>query len=161
MLKAPKEQEDLSSVNTPKPPRSHRPSPEPACLQEDQEPDQSTQEVLRDSSPLGTPPQDTAVRPMSLEEQPQEKAVYEAREAEDDTSKPERAEAAEKLTYKGEAANIGSHTQPPKCRASSQIINSKEDEEDEEDEEPRPAKRRKRNSQHARPTPVHVEQYTP
>jgi hypothetical protein len=51
---------------------------------------------------------------------------------------------------------MGSHTQFSECRASSQIINS---EEDEEYEEPRPAKRRKRNSPLTRQTPVHVEQH--
>jgi hypothetical protein len=158
MLKAFKEQEDLSSANTPKPPHSRRHSPEPACLQVDQEPDQSAPEVLRDALPLDTPPEDTTVIPISLEEQPQEKAVDEAREAEDDTSKPKRAQAAEKLAHKGEAAKTGSHTQPPKCIASSQIISN---EEDEEDEEPRPAKRQKRNLQRVRQTPVHVELHTP
>lgn len=46
-------------------------------------------EVLKDTSPLATPPQDTAVIPISLEEQPEEKAVDETRDAGDDISKPE------------------------------------------------------------------------
>jgi hypothetical protein len=157
MLKAFEEQEDLPPANTPNLPHSNRPRPEPACLQEDGEP-QSAPEVLRDTSPLGTPPQDTAGVPICLEKQTQENVLDEAREAEHDTSQPERAQAAEKLTHEGDAANTGSHVQPTQCRASSQIMNS---EEDEEDEEPRPAKRRKRNSQLARQTPVHVEQHTP
>jgi hypothetical protein len=49
MLKAFNEQEDLSSANTPEPPHSRRHSPEPACLQVDQEPDQSASEVPRDA----------------------------------------------------------------------------------------------------------------
>jgi hypothetical protein len=54
MMRAFKEQEDLSSANPPKTPHSYRPNPEPACLPVDQEPDQSASEVLRGASPLRT-----------------------------------------------------------------------------------------------------------
>lgn len=43
-----------------------------------------------------------------------------------------QAQAAEKLTYKEEVVNTSSSTYPLKSRASSQIINSKEDKEDKE-----------------------------
>jgi hypothetical protein len=67
MLEAFKEQEDLSSANFLNPPHSHRPSPEPACLQVDQEPDQRVPEVLRDASPLRTQSQkETDVIPIFL-----------------------------------------------------------------------------------------------
>ena len=157
MLQAFKEQEDLSSANTPNSPHPHRLSSEPACLQVDQEPDQSVPEVLRDASPLCTQSQkETDVISIFLGQQPQEKAANEVREPEDGSTEPEQAEPAEKRMYEEEAENIGSHTQPPECRASSQFING---EEDEEDEEPRPAKRRKRNSQLAHPSQVHVQQH--
>jgi hypothetical protein len=52
-----------------------------------------------DASPLRTQSQETAVIPISSE------AVIKAKEAEDDPSKPEQAQAAEKLTREGEAAN--------------------------------------------------------
>jgi hypothetical protein len=153
-----REQEDLSPANAPKSPQSHRPSPEPVCLQGDQELDQSAPEVLRDSSPLCPRPQETAVIQVCSEE-PQKKAVGEAREAEGDTSKPDRSEAAGQLTHEGAAPNTSSQTQPPECRASSQVMSS---EEDEEDEEPRPAKRRKRNPQPTSQLPAHIgEQHTP
>jgi hypothetical protein len=54
MLKAFKEQEDISLANTPQPLHSHRPSPDPECLQVDPEPDQSLPEVPRDASPSRT-----------------------------------------------------------------------------------------------------------
>jgi hypothetical protein len=46
--------------------------------------------------------------------------------------------------HEEEADNMGSHLQSPECRASSQIINGKEDK---EDKEPWPAKRQKQNLQ--------------
>jgi hypothetical protein len=157
LLKAFKEQDDLSSANISNPPHSHHSSPEPACLQLDQEPDQSVPEVLRDASQLRAQlPTETDVIPIFLGHQPQEKAAGEARDVEDGSSEPEQTEPAEKRTYEGQVENISSQTQSPECRASSHIINS---EEDEEDEEPRPAKRRKRNSQLTRHTPIHVEQH--
>lgn len=155
MLQAFKEQEDLSSANTPKPHHSRHHSPDPACRQVDQEPDHSVAEVLRDASPLRTQSQETAVIPVFSEDVPQEKAVDEVGE-EDDTSKPEQAQMIQKQSHEGEAEIIGSHTQSPECRDSSQIIHS---EEDEEDEEPRPAKRRKRNSNLAHQAPAHIEQH--
>jgi len=141
MLQAFKEPEDLSPANSPNPPHYHRPSPEPSCLQVDQEPDQSAPEVLRDASPLRTQSQETAVIPVSSEDELQKKAVDEAMEAEDDTNKPEQEELTEKRVY-NKAENVGGQTQTLECRASSQVINS---DKDEEDEEPRPAKRRKQN----------------
>jgi len=114
-------------------------------------------EDLRDALELRTQSQkETDVIPNFLGQQSQEKAADKAREVEDGSSEPEQAEPAEKRMYEGEAEKIGSHTEPPECRASSQIING---EEDEEDEEPRPAKRRKRNSQLTRQTQVHIEQH--
>jgi hypothetical protein len=158
MLKAFKVQENLSSANTPKPPHSRRHSPEPACLQVDQEPDESAPEVPRDASPRRTQLQETAVMPIFPEEQPQEKAVDEVRQREDNTSKPEQTQTAHKQLHEGETENIDSHIQSPECRPSSQIIHS-EEEEDEEEEEPRLVKRRKRYSQPTRHTPVHIEQH--
>jgi hypothetical protein len=150
MLKAFKEQEDLSSASTPKPPHSRRHSPVPACLQVEQEPDQSTPEVLRDASPLGTPPQETALIPVFSEDEPQEKAIEVVREREDETSKPEQTQTVQKQSHEGEAVNTGSQTQPPYAELP---------EEDEDDEEPRPAKRRKRNSNLTHQTPAHIEQH--
>jgi hypothetical protein len=81
MLQAFKEQEDLSSENIPNPPHSHRLSSEPACVQVDQEADQSVPEVLRDASPLRTQSQkETDVIPIFLGQLPQEKAADGVRE---------------------------------------------------------------------------------
>jgi hypothetical protein len=92
-----------------------------------------------------------------LDQQPQEKAADEVREAEDGNNEPKQVQTSEKQMYEGEAENISSHSQSPECRAFSQAINGEVDEEDEEDEEPRPVKRRKRNSRLTRYTPVHIE----
>ncbi|KIM98690.1 hypothetical protein OIDMADRAFT_57038 [Oidiodendron maius Zn] len=144
MLKGFKEQEDLSSANIPNPPNSHHSSLEQACLQLDQGPDQGMLKVLNNVSlPRAQLRKESDVTPNFLGHQLQEKAADAVREVENSGSEREQEEPAEKRTYDGEAERIGGQTQSTECRASSQIINSKEDE---EDEEPRRAKRRKRNS---------------
>jgi hypothetical protein len=159
MLKAFKEQEDLSSANIPNPPNSHHSSPEPACLQLDQGPDQGVPKVLNDAPPPRAQlRKETDVIPNFLGHQPQGKAADGVGEVEDGGSEPEQAQTVQKQSHEGETENIRSHIQSPECRASSQVIHSKE-EEDEEDEEPRPAKRRKRISQLTHQTPVHIEQH--
>jgi hypothetical protein len=83
------------------------------------------------------------------------------RDAEEGNSEAEQAltpgkRTHGKRTHEGEVENIGSHTQSPECRASSQIINS---EEDKQDEQSWLVKRRKRNSHLTRQTLVHIEQH--
>ena len=77
--------------------------------------DQSVPAVLVGSSPfeVRTQTQDTDVIQISLDQLQHEKAADKVREAEGGNSEPEQAEPAENLTHEGEAANIGSHTQPP------------------------------------------------
>lgn len=102
MLHAFEEQEGLSAANTPNRPHSHRPNPEPACLQVDQEPDQSAPQALGDATPFRTQWQkETNFIPIILGKQPQEKAAGEVREAEDmgGSSEPKQAELAEKRTF--------------------------------------------------------------
>jgi len=114
MFQAFKEKEDLSLANIPNRPHSCRPSPEPAFLQVDQEPDQSVPEVLRDASVLHTQSQkETEVIPIFLGQRPQEKAENEAREVEDGSSEPEQAEPAKKRTYEGETETSAATLNPP------------------------------------------------
>jgi hypothetical protein len=100
MLQAFEEQEDLSAANTPNRPHSHRPNPEPACLQVDQEPDQSAPQALRDASPFRTQWQkETNFIPIILGKQLQEKTAGEVREAEDMGGSSEPKQAACRTTY--------------------------------------------------------------
>lgn len=70
--------------------------------------------------------------PVPLDQQLQEKAVYEARKAEGNSNKFEQAERAEKWPYQEEREEVGSNTWLSEFSGCTYNTNNDEDEEDED-----------------------------